>query len=392
MGEPNEGTRREAGAGAAPRGARRRLRALDVLHISLVDAGANRRTVLAKSVAGAPVANVETTVRIAKRDDARRVVYGVVYAPDECDAHGDTMTGEEIEKAAYRFMREARTANVDKQHDGACEHGYVAESWLVREGDALFPDEAEGTWAVGVKVENAETWAAVEAGEITGLSLAGNAETEQLQDEGATMQTQKGERTRRTFLQKLRDVFGGGEGGEAVEKDYAGAVNASAIRQATWTLGDVLSGILGDDAHADPTAAVRESVAQFSAHIDALLGGAQPEALAEGDGAAGGEDEEEKALKKPRNVYRIDVEPSGAGAMRKPRGVQKGAGADAGEDAEQIKKSLAEIAESVAGIGARLAVVEAATPGRQSEASRDESTTGGGGVTKAKGFKGVRII
>lgn len=52
----------------------------------------------------------------------------------------------------------------------------MAESWITKSGDPLFGDEPAGSWAVGIKIENAETWALIKSGEIQGLSMAGTAE------------------------------------------------------------------------------------------------------------------------------------------------------------------------------------------------------------------------
>ena len=64
----------------APR-VKRRLSNLDITRISLVGMGANRRTILAKSVDADGRESVDLAVRIVKADAARQMVYGVVYAP-----------------------------------------------------------------------------------------------------------------------------------------------------------------------------------------------------------------------------------------------------------------------------------------------------------------------
>ncbi len=150
------------------------LSRLKVHFISLVESPANKRQFLVKQAAledGVEV--VEKTIWIVKSDSKRRVAYGIVLAPDEIDDEQDTISAEEIEKAAYTFMQAGRSQQVDSDHDGAAGKGFVAESWLVRVGDPLFAEEPEGAWAVGIKVTDAETWARVEKGELTGFSVAG---------------------------------------------------------------------------------------------------------------------------------------------------------------------------------------------------------------------------
>ncbi len=77
------------------------LSELKVHFISLVESPANKRQFLVKQ-AGLEdeVEVVEKTVRIVKSDSKRRVAYGIVLAPDEVDDDHDTISKEEIEKAA----------------------------------------------------------------------------------------------------------------------------------------------------------------------------------------------------------------------------------------------------------------------------------------------------
>ncbi len=161
---------------------RRRLRDLVVHAISLVRRGANRRQFVVRE-AGKEV--IERPVRVVKTDPMRKVVYGVVYAPDEIDTEGDTMSVGEIERAAYDFLKAQRTSHVDADHDGLLGRGYVAESWLVRRGDPLFAGEPEGAWAVGIKVTDEATWGRIEQGDLRAFSLAGFARAEPLVREEA---------------------------------------------------------------------------------------------------------------------------------------------------------------------------------------------------------------
>ena len=142
------------------------LKEVRVKFISLVDIPANKRGIIWKS-------ENQMIIPIAKINKEKKMVYGIVYAPNEEDTDGDFMTPEEIEKMAYDFMKNGRTRNVDRQHDFQPDEGFVAESWLIRKNDPLFPHEKEGAWAVGIKVENKETWEDIKKGVINGISLAG---------------------------------------------------------------------------------------------------------------------------------------------------------------------------------------------------------------------------
>ncbi len=429
----------------APRRAKRRLRDLRVTFVSLVRRGANGRAVIAKAGPSVPsghlphgvgedgaVAGTERVVRLVKADAARRVVYGVVYAPDCVDSEGDTMTAEDIEAASYRFMKEALTGAVDRQHDETPIGGaYVAESWLVRKGDGLFPSEPVGTWAVGIKVEDEATWADVVAGEIGGLSMMGEAAVEELgtTDDGPrttakadatdsneaqeapqgmnTTQTARGTDDT-TVLDRVRKALGLATSAEAdgdletteVAKDYAGKRLAAQIQANTWTLGEAIREALGED-EAD-AGAVLASIDQFRAETAALLG------VEEAGKAA--------TPKKPKNVWRLEKdseeeaaddeahavpstgsgtpvsvsfdEPQGKGSVTdSSTGSETGAAAAAGvESAAGEGVTLAALAKSVEALSAQLDALSSQSAGRQSVDTRDVP------VVKGKSFKGLRIV
>lgn len=160
--------------------AKRRLSDIQISHISLVKAGANGRTILFKSKDEEP--KHEVIVQLVKQDSKKGIVYGIVYEPDKVDTQGDIASAEEIEKAAYAFMKARNTLNVDKQHDFNNVDAYVAESWIIKANDPVFPD-AVGAWAVAIKVEDTELKQAIEKGDIAALSMAGDAKTEALSEE-----------------------------------------------------------------------------------------------------------------------------------------------------------------------------------------------------------------
>jgi hypothetical protein len=120
---------------------------------------------------------------IRKTDDELRRAYGIVYAPEQEDLQGDMTDAATIRKAADDFLKSGRVGKVDVSHSFAAVEAFVAESWLVRKGDPLFPGEPEGAWAVGVQVESDRLWKEIKAGDYTGLSLAGVAQTEPRKEE-----------------------------------------------------------------------------------------------------------------------------------------------------------------------------------------------------------------
>ena len=118
-------------------------------------------------------------VAIRKRDGGRRLVLGEVYVPYDpadpttVDSQGHAAAAGEIEQAAHAFLAASRQECVDLQHDGLTGTGRVVESYLAKPGDPLFK---AGAWVVGIRVTDDEAWAAIERGDITGISLAGEAE------------------------------------------------------------------------------------------------------------------------------------------------------------------------------------------------------------------------
>lgn len=177
------------------------LKDLSVSFLSLVRAPATGKGLTLKSAKPGERAG---TFDIAKTDDERMIAYGIVYAPDQVDSHGDTADEKTIRRAAYAFMREGRLKNIDVEHSFNNEMAFVAESWLVRKGDELFPDEPPGSWAVGIQINDADIWQALKAGELTGISLAGVARMDpDPQDPSPMSWTEKDDAAARSWLARL---------------------------------------------------------------------------------------------------------------------------------------------------------------------------------------------
>jgi hypothetical protein len=110
-------------------------------------------------------------VPIIKIDEVERVVKGVVYKPDELDAHDDWMTAAEIKKASYNFMKQLRLQNVDTKHTLEKVDAYVCESYIAEVGN---PDNyPEGSWIVAMKIDDDTVWADVLSGEYEAFSMYG---------------------------------------------------------------------------------------------------------------------------------------------------------------------------------------------------------------------------
>lgn len=199
-----------------------------ITHISLVDKGANGRPfAIIKEEGKEPL---QKDIRITKADKARQIVYGVVYEPDVEDAHEDTMTAEEIEKAAHGFMERQNTYNIDKQHDLDADKGYVVESYIAPVDMQLGDQEIKkGSWVAGVKVLDDDTWEQIEKGEITGFSMFGAGKREEVEEE----EVSKG------LLKRIAKALGLIEKG-AVANKY----NANRKNREFWAAQDALNSVL----------------------------------------------------------------------------------------------------------------------------------------------------
>ncbi len=158
-----------------------KLKDLSVSFLSLVATPATGKGLTLKHDKGQRPAAFDLVI---KNDDMMRA-YGVVYAPNQEDAHGDSADVDTIRKAQAEFMREGRLKNIDTEHSFTSEMAYVAESWLIRKGDPLFSDEPEGAWAVGIQVGDPDLWKQLKSGELTGISLAGIARMEPSENDPA---------------------------------------------------------------------------------------------------------------------------------------------------------------------------------------------------------------
>lgn len=98
----------------------------------------------------------------------KRIVYGLVYEPDVLDSHGEFMSAEDIEKMAHRYMQiEELNKTIDVNHDQIAIDAYPVESYIAKEGD---PNFTEGSWVLGVKVNDPSVWEDIKSGKLGGFS------------------------------------------------------------------------------------------------------------------------------------------------------------------------------------------------------------------------------
>lgn len=158
---------------------RRKLKNLKVEYVSYVDRGANQRTFyLTKEYEQKkkePDFSMQVKLICSDKKEERKV-YGLVYAPDVVDAHGDYTDADTLERAAHDFMLNYQ--KMDVQHNFEEGAGKVVESFIAPETFTINGEEIlKGSWVL-VSIASEEVWEAIKKGEITGYSLYGTAEVE----------------------------------------------------------------------------------------------------------------------------------------------------------------------------------------------------------------------
>lgn len=119
----------------------------------------------------------ETQVPIAKADKAKQIIYCVVTAPDEWDTQDDTMTADEIEKTAHKYLIDSRV--VGSNHTEAIK-AHVVESYIAPI-DFEWPGSTDyapqkvkkGSWVIAIWIVDTGEWRKVEDGEYEGVSVGG---------------------------------------------------------------------------------------------------------------------------------------------------------------------------------------------------------------------------
>ncbi|MBT2727846.1 terminase [Bacillus sp. ISL-75] len=188
----------------------RELKNANITHVSYVDKGANQKKFFLTKSASTPTFQKEVKI-ITKADDEQQLVYGVVYEPDVEDAHGDSMTIDEIEKSAHKFLKDFR--NIDTQHDFEAGAGELVESYIAPvEMDIDGEIITKGSWVIVTKATE-EIWESIKKGEFTGYSMAGTAEAIEKQ----TSPVAKSEDEVKGFFNAMKAFFSG-------EKIQKGAV------------------------------------------------------------------------------------------------------------------------------------------------------------------------
>ncbi|MGN0613034.1 MAG: XkdF-like putative serine protease domain-containing protein [Porcipelethomonas sp.] len=227
--------------------------------VSLVDKAANRRQFLITKAENG-TASFSTAGRIIKTDSENHYVTGIVYEPCAEDTQGDTMTAEEITKAAYWFAKNG--SGVDLQHNfEKFEDAAVVESWIAKSDFEVGGEKVcKGSWLMTVEISDPEVWTAVEKGEITGFSMGGTA-----------VCTEKAEENEKKGF--FKGMFGKIKKGAVADK-----FNQSAKSALFWQGYESLRRCLvkynpdlGKDEFETDEETIREALTDFSAIIEGVL-------------------------------------------------------------------------------------------------------------------------
>jgi site-specific DNA-adenine methylase len=104
-----------------------------------------------------------------------RYVLGIVLEPETVDAQNDIYSAAEVREAAHRFMEQYQ--NIGLMHQDLVNGKVkILESYLAPASFELSGAQVrKGTWLLAVRVLDDGLWGQIKSGELTGLSIGGNA-------------------------------------------------------------------------------------------------------------------------------------------------------------------------------------------------------------------------
>jgi hypothetical protein len=132
------------------------------------------------------VALSKSNLLLARVEDGeKRMLYGPALIPNQPIVRYDgnnekyfiTYSKETIEQTAQEFLKRNMHHNHTIQHEMPVNNLTVVESWVTMgahdKSMNLGFELPEGTWMIGVKVDDDNTWQAVKNGEVKGFSIEG---------------------------------------------------------------------------------------------------------------------------------------------------------------------------------------------------------------------------
>lgn len=180
--------------------------------ISLVEAPAIESEFVA-------LAKEEEEKQVFLESNERHMVYGAALIPDMDIYRNDgeheyyiSFSKESIEKMSQDFMKEYRQYEVKTDHEDVANEVCVVESWLVSDAykdksNALGINVPEGSWMVGMKVNNIETWDRIKAGELKGFSVESLVSLEEFSKIDNNMEIEANEMFWTKLVNVLKETF-----------------------------------------------------------------------------------------------------------------------------------------------------------------------------------------
>lgn len=157
----------------------------------------------------------EEEKQVFLESNEKHLVYGAALIPDMDIYRNDgeheyyiSFSKESIEKMSQDFMKEYRQYEVKTDHEDVANEVCVVESWLVSDAykdksNALGINVPEGSWMVGMKVNNIETWDRIKAGELKGFSVESLVSLEEFSKIDNNMEIE----TNEMFWDKLKNIL-----------------------------------------------------------------------------------------------------------------------------------------------------------------------------------------
>lgn len=161
--------------------------------------------------------------------DERHMLYGAALIPDLDIYRNDgeheyyiNFSKESIEKMSQDFMKEYRQHEVTVDHEDIANEVCVVESWLVEDpykdkSNALGINVPKGTWMIGMKVNNIETWERVKEGSLKGFSVESLVSLEEFSKNENNMNIETNEMFWDKLINVLKETFSKKE--EVVEEE-----------------------------------------------------------------------------------------------------------------------------------------------------------------------------
>lgn len=158
----------------------------------------------------------EEKQQVFLESNEKHMVYGAALIPEK-DIYRNNgeneyyvnFTKESIEKMSQEFMKEYRQHEVKTDHEDIANEVCVVESWLVSDAykdksNALGINVPEGTWMVGMKVNNVDAWERIKAGELKGFSVESMLQLEEFNKIDNNMEIQTNDMG---FWNKMKEVL-----------------------------------------------------------------------------------------------------------------------------------------------------------------------------------------